>query len=182
MHQTLQLPYALLALALPAALIAQGTAHAPTLRQGAQVRIWMSNGPIKKRVASVVAVYGDTLLLDAREPSEQLAVPFAEVLRLEVRTNSDLGSHADDGAMLGLAMGVVGGAVLAQRSKPGAVWNNPGGLAIVGGIEGGVLGALVGGIIGHSISRERWVRVPLPLRTGIAPRLGADRGLARFPP
>ena len=170
----------ILALALPAsgALRAQSTAPAAV---GERVRITTPSQRGSYRiVGSVVAVQGDTLMLQSREVPTPRPVAFGEISTLEV----SLGSRGNvrRGLLYGAVIGAGVGGVLAAATyqKPdcaGATWicgdaePHRTGEAVAGGIVGALAGLAVGGLWGATHPSERWVRRPLggATRVGVAP-------------
>jgi hypothetical protein len=163
MRQTLLL-LALPVFALPiGALPAQETL---TLTPGARVRVSAPDllGP-GALIGNVVALRGDTLVVrKADAGAAGLHLPLARVERLEVsRGRRSRGT----GAALGFLVGAAVGAAYGEAGHPGLGHTDiseGGETAIYAGV-GGLLGAAIGAVLGG----ERWKRVPLPRRLGIAP-------------
>jgi len=171
-------------LARPDALTGQSAQTAAAIRPGTRVRITQAGQ--KPRIAIMVAPRADTLLVRWPEHSNAVAVPLAEVSRLDVST----GRHRKllKGAMVGtLSAGTVGALLGAVTYSPcktteafGCFLAPTGGSesALLGGAVGGVLGLVVGTIAGVP-SREGWHRVPLEARrvaVAVTPR-GRATGL-----
>ncbi len=101
----------------------------------------------------------------------RLAIPLASVTRLELSMPG--GSQAGQGALNGLAIGILGGAVVAAAACPSDQFlkASAGGCAIGGAVIVGAGGALVGAIIGVMSTGTRWEEVPLDrLRVRVAPQ------------
>ena len=166
---------ALAALALAAAQSA--AAQVPTTRPlavGSRARVTASALGPDRRVATVLAHRGDTLALRPEGTQDSLALPLAQVTRLEV-------SRGERGRVRrGLALGLLGGAVLGAAGGYAMYESDPcagesieslGCLAspplsrseemLVGAGLGGLLGAVAGGVAGALWRTERWERVPL---------------------
>jgi hypothetical protein len=172
-----------LALAHPATLVSQEAPTAATLASGARVRI--TNAGSEPRIATVVARQGDTLLVRWPEFASAVAVPLAEISRLEVST----GRHRRvlKGMALGTAAGGVTGALLGAASyepcestefmgcflSPESRMQS----AAFGGVVGGALGLVVGSLAGLA-RHENWKRVSLDERrvaVAVTPRAHGTR-------
>ena len=172
-----------LALAHPAALVGQAAPKASTLAPGARVRI--TNAESERRIATVVARQGDTLLVRWPEFTTPVAVPLADISRLEVSTGRHrrvlkgllLGTAA--GGVTGLLIGAVSyepcetteflGCFLEPESRAAS--------AAFGGAVGGALGLVVGSLAGLA-RHERWQGVPLDDRrvaVAVTPRANGTR-------
>jgi hypothetical protein len=128
----------------------------------------------------LASIGSDSVVLRASETATPRAISLSSVRFIE-RGYLD-GNYAGRGMVLGGLAGFATGAVLGYYtsgcggSDDICLW------PLVSGIYG-VLGALagigVGFAIGNSTPHERWQRVPLPGRVGIAPAL-PDRIAVRF--
>lgn len=141
-------------------LIGQGTTPA-ALAPGARVRITQAGQ--QPRVATVVAHTRDTLLVRWPDLTNTVAVPVAEISRLDVST----GRHRN--LVKGMVLGTVGGA--AVGALVGALAYQPctgncldlfdrEGSALLGGALLGTLGFVVGTLAGLP-SHDTWQRVSL---------------------
>jgi len=156
-------------LARPDALTGQSAQSASAIRPGARVRITQEGQ--KPRVAVLVAPGADTVLVRWAEHTSTVAVPLAEVSRLDVST----GRHRKllKGALVGtLSAGTVGALLGAATYSPcesteffGCFMEptSQGESALLGGIVGGALGLIVGTLAGLP-TRESWHQVPLEAR------------------
>ena len=156
----------LVLLARPNVLPGQATTLAAVVQPGARVRITYAGQ--KPRTAVVVAHSADTLLVRWPEYANAVAVPFAEISRLDVST----GRHRRllKGAALGtLSAGTVGAVLGAATYSPCESTEFLGCLmaptsasesAVIGGVVGGVLGLIVGTLVGLP-SRDEWQQVSL---------------------
>ncbi|MEO6529023.1 MAG: hypothetical protein ABIP93_20560 [Gemmatimonadaceae bacterium] len=165
----------------PEALPGQAAASAASIRPGARVRITQAGQ--QPRVAMVVTRSADTLLVRWPELANTVAVPLAEIYRLEFSN----GRHRKvvKGMALGtLSLGTAGALLGAAASTP-CTSSDPLGCflvpvgrnqsALMGGAVGGVLGLVVGALWGLPI-REDWRQVQLDaprVAVALAPRGGA---------
>jgi len=170
--------FLLLLSARPDVLLGQATAPATQLRPGTRVRI-VTRDDSKPRVTTVVAQFGDTLLV--RWPGlNTLRLPADEIRQLEVST----GRHRNvlKGMLLGTGIGgTVGGVLGAASYQPcestefmGCFMapTSQGESAVIGGAVFGVLGFVVGSLVGLA-SHDTWQQVPLDARrvtVNVAPR------------
>ena len=131
-------------------------------------------------VGSVVAVQGDSVVLQTRDLATPRAVAISDITGLEV----SLGQRGNTrrGLIYGTVIGAGLGAVLAAVTykKPdcagatffcGDVTPNRSGDAVAGGILGALTGIVVGGLWGATHPSERWARRSLgsATRVGVAP-------------
>ena len=156
-------------LASPPTLRGQSAAPAGTLAAGSRVRL--SRLGAKPRVGIVVEQTADTLRVRWPEFSNSVAVPLADVSRLDVSA----GRHRRvlRGMALGtLSVGALGAAVGAFAYQPctsteafGCLLapTNRSEAVAVGGVLGGTLGLVVGSLVGLQ-SHESWKEVPLDSR------------------
>ena len=164
------------ALALLAAVSGALPAQAPDtsrLAEGARVRVEAPALFAGRRVGSVAAMRGDTLLLRVRDRA--VAVPLARVERIEVRRGDRRrGAGALRGMGIGLLSGIAVGLAYAridETSEP--CGDGPCGIGyFIYPILGGGAGLALGGVLGAAAGWQRWERVPLPARVGLAPRRG----------
>ena len=163
----------------PDVLAGQTAAPAATLLPGARVRITQAGE--KPRVAIVVAQSADTLLVRSPELANTVAMPIADISRLDVST----GRHRSviKGMALGTAgAGALGAAIWAMTFEPcesteflGCLFEpeSRGDAALMGGAVGGVVGFVVGSLVGL-VPREHWERVsPADARVSATVRPGA---------
>jgi hypothetical protein len=171
----------------PEALPGQAAAQAASIQPGARVRI--THAGQNPRIAVVVARSADTLLVRWPEYTNAVAVPFAEISRLDVST----GRHRNvlKGAVVGtLSAGAVGAVLGAATYTPCESTEFLGCFlaptsaaesAAVGGVVGGVLGLIVGSLVGLP-ARDDWRRVSLDeqrVAVAVTPRgRGTDLGVS----
>lgn len=168
-----------IALAGPGTLLCQTSASTASIGQGARVRI--SQVGQKPRIGVVVTPGADTLLVRWQEYTSSVAVPIAEISRLEVSN----GRHRKvaKGALVGTLTGGAAGAMLGAATYSPCTSKEAFGCLLaptarseavaVGGVLGGTLGLLVGTLAGLP-SRESWHRVSLDARrVAVAVKPGA---------
>ena len=115
---------------------------------------------------ALVSWEGNRLLLREEARGETLAVPLAQVARLEV--SRGLRSNAGRGALIGLVVGVAVGVPLGlaayEDTKRAFYGITPSqGQWVLGfGAGGGAVGALVGALIGEWHKTELWKTLPVP--------------------
>ena len=101
----------------------------------------------------------------------RLAIPLASITSLELSTPG--GSRMGQGALIGLAIGGIGGAVAAGTACGSDPWfrDAAGACAAIGFGVFGASGALLGAIVGAMITGTRWEEVPLDrLRVSVGPQ------------
>ena len=147
-----------------------------SIAPGDLVRITAPSMDMDESVGTVAALETDTLVVNTEERPDALAVPLADVTRLEVHRGkkSRVGEAAWIGGFAGALVGFVVGAAVSDPnvvgptigpSEPGV---NMAGGALVGGGCGALLGAVIGAIAG---STDRWESVPLDrVRVTIVPQ------------
>ena len=163
----------------PTSLNAAGAATLPAaLPPGALVRVSAPGAAARPLVARVVAVRGDSLVLqEPGAPGETLG-PLAAVRTVQVGRGGDPSGSALRGLVLGSAAGALAFGAIGFASASGDP-QGPSRLAnaaFVGGILGVPLGAVVGGLAGHRRGTLRWV--PLPPGAGVTVAPGAEGGVA----
>ena len=141
---------------------------------GARVRISAPTVAESPLLGTVVALPADTLIVDALDYADPLALPLASLARLEVsqgqesRTLNTL-KGAGFGSLIGVGAGLATVGILCIN---GDCADDPYvGLAfVVYGATGLAVGALTGAIIGSIKGVDRWVDVPLDrLRVSLTP-------------
>ena len=143
-----------------------------------------------RSVARVLGYRADTLVLRPEGTQDSVAVPFAQVTRLDVSRGRKTNVRK------GLLFGLVGGATLGAVSAYAAYEKDSceanqficiGNMfsrseeTLMGGAVLGLLGAAVGGVVGAVWRTERWERAPLGSsvgRVGLAPVRGGGLALA----
>ena len=161
--------HVLAAIASAEAAAAQPTLPFSSVRPGDTVRVWTHGPPLLRTVALVSSVGSDRLMLtDVPGRTTRLGlvdVPFGALTRLQLQRGSR--SSTSD-AVVGLALGSVGGAVLGALVA-GIVCSGSSsyegdcagfGPAILGAAAGAVAGSLTGAYLGHR-PRPRWRPVAL---------------------
>jgi hypothetical protein len=160
--------------------LASATAQVPPpVKVGDRVRVTAPD--VRRREGTVQLLTTDSLVM--RLPGyggtpNRLAIPLASVTRLELSMPG--GSRAGQGALTGLAIGGVGGAIVAGTACAGdqLLEDAAVGCALVGAVFFGAGGALVGAIIGAMTTGTRWEEVPLDrLRLQVAPQRDGRFGL-----
>ncbi len=161
----------------------------PPVKVGDRVRVTAPD--LRRREGTVQLLTTDSLVMRpeygapnrlVRRPEygapNRLAIPINSVTRLELSTPG--GSRAGQGALIGLALGGVGGGGLLGAACASDPWfqDDAGACAIAGAVVFGAGGALVGAIIGAMITGTRWEEVPLErLRLQVAPQRDGRFGL-----
>lgn len=143
-----------------------------------------------RSVARVLGYRADTLMLRPDGTQDSVAVPFAQVTRLDVSRGRKTNVRK------GLLIGLLGGATLGAVSAYAAYEEDSceanqficiGDMfsrseeTLMGGAVVGLLGAAVGGVVGAIWRTERWERAPLGSsagRVGLAPARGGGLALA----
>ena len=135
------------------------------LRSGDRVRVTVPGASPTTRVATLLALRGDSLLLQTDQPLQQFALANAPPVLLEVSQNP--GAPRGGGLVGGFAGFVVGGFV-GQLVLSGAHSGGrcPDGfcsastyLTALGSI---VVGTITGVVVGRGRTREQWHAVTLP--------------------
>lgn len=130
------------------------------LKAGDRIRITAVPNAFDHRIARVVNVRHDSLLLNVAG-AETLAITLAGVTRLELSTGRR--RHTWQGIGVGALIGVSAGAFMGYASGDDRGWCcfTAGAKAAITGGGLGVLGAVVGGVVGSVTVSDRWVLVPL---------------------
>lgn len=144
---------ALLSFAPAASIVAQQ--HTP-LVAGERVRVVLAIGRQPRHTGTVVALRGDTLVLDRRN-SEPIALPLVSVARVERSLGRGRcgGAGARAACMLGAALAgmAVGGAIGYFATQDGSD------IAGMGALLGAPVGFIVGLVVGGLVGGERWQRI-----------------------
>jgi hypothetical protein len=172
-----------LLVATPPSLRAQGP---PELAPGARLRITAPEITFANKVATTVAVRGDSLVVQPVDGDTTAVIAFAQIRKLEV--SQGVQRQALRGFGIGLLAGGAFGAVLGFADgddSQGFVQFSAVEKALLGGLVFGGIGGAVGLAAGSATRSERWTRVPLdrqrvgvtvtPMRSGVA-----LRGTVRF--
>ncbi len=139
----------------------------PPVKPGDRVRVTAPDLGIRKQAATFEAWRGDTLVIVA---DSSMNFPLAFVTRLEVGRNRQ---YAGRGAVIGLALGGVGGGVLlgVACANDSFTQHATVGCAVLGAVVFGAGGVLIGALIGAISTGTRWEEVPLDrLRVTVAPQ------------
>lgn len=139
----------------------------PPVKPGDRVRVTAPDLGIRKQAATFEAWRGDTLVIVA---DSIMNFPLAFVTLLEVGRNR---RYAGRGAVIGLALGGVGGGVLfgVACANDAFLGDATGTCAVVGAVFLGTGGALIGALIGAMSTGTRWEEVPLDrLRVSLVPQ------------
>lgn len=158
--------YCLLAHAATFATGALHAQHSATLHSGDRVRVTGPGASPTTRVATLLAVRGDSLLLQTEQPLTQFAVANAPSEVLETGTNPGAAGAAGliGGAGGFLVGGVIAKVVLSRAHSggrcPDGVCSSGTYLSAFGSM---VVGTIVGVVVGRGSARERWDAVVLPV-------------------
>jgi hypothetical protein len=167
-------PALLLALAWLAAPCIGATAQTPTLPPGARVRVTAPAYGSARQVGTVLALRGDTLVLQTAANPDTLLLPWSGVTGLEVsrgrrrQVREGIGFGFLAGAAFGMLIGLADG----DDPPDSFIAFSAGEKALFAGAVLGGIGAVVGGVLGAASPTDRWERVPLrsvEARVGAAP-------------
>ena len=151
-------------------------------KRGDRIRITAAPNALDNRIASVLSVRGDSLILHvALAPTKTLAVARADVTRLEVSTGRS--RHAGRGAGIGALVGVTSGAFMGYTSgddRRGWFRFTAEEKAVGYGVGLGVAGLVIGTVVGALHVTDRWTSVPLGSAAEATPRLQVGRGSSRL--
>lgn len=134
----------------------------PPVVKGDRVRV-SRLGNVPPVICTVLALKADTLVLDAEDRVETLAVPLALVGKLEVSRGekSNAGGGALTGGLVGGTVGAIIGLGMWRTSgSDDFISFGPEAVAIGAGVGGGV-GLLLGALIGAASTSDLWEEVPL---------------------
>jgi len=143
---------------------------ASALAVGARVPVTSSTTLIPHRqVGSVIAVRGDSLVLQLQTRGASVVLPMAQLSALELsrgRHSSTLKGFGY-GMVIGTTSGILAGAVWGEKGFKGEAMT-------MGGVLVGFTGLVAGGLWGTLHQSERWERTPLGVagRVSIVPRSG----------
>jgi hypothetical protein len=130
---------------------------------------------IEKGVGTVAALEANRLVVNAEERADRLAVPLADVTKLEVHRGKKPNVVA--GALIGGGVGAALGIALAAGCDGPDICES-GGAYVIAVPAAAALGAGLGALIGWLIKVDRWVEVPVEqIRVGISPRTEYDATL-----
>ncbi len=158
--------------------LASATAQEPPpVKVGDRMRVTAPD--LRGREGTVQLLTTDSLVMHPEYGApNRLAMLLASVTRLELSTPG--GSRAGRGALIGFALGGVGGAAAAGTACGNSAWfrDDSAGCAALGFGVFGAGGALLGAIIGAMITGTRWEEVPLDrFRVSLGPQRDGRFGL-----
>lgn len=144
----------------------------PAVAPGAKVRVSAPPVVEKRVVGFVVLLDRDTLVLNVEGRAEPLTVPLASVSVLEVHRGRK--SRVGRGALIGLAVGAGGGAIIGALATSDSCLFDPDPCPAAGAGAGALFfvlpGTVIGAIIGALTRTDRWETVPLDqIRVGLTP-------------
>lgn len=137
---------------------------------GARVRVTAPAALTPHRqVGSVLALRGDTLVLQLRPGGDSVALPMAQLSALELsrgRHSSTLKGFGY-GMVIGTGTGILAGAAWGEKGSKGEAMG-------MAGLFFGFTGLVAGGLWGTLYQSERWERTPLGVagRVSIVPHTG----------
>ncbi|MFN2315740.1 MAG: hypothetical protein ABR551_13280 [Gemmatimonadales bacterium] len=127
---------------------------------------------------TLIAIHGDSLLLEPQDGAPRIAVGLADNSRAFVWTGrgTALGIGAGLGTMIGVIAGI-GMQIVAKPSCSQQSWMCFDAITVPGlnALAGGVAGLFAGGIIGSSIKIDKWDPIT-PTTLGVRPILRPERG------
>lgn len=161
------------------------------LAPGTRVRVQFSSGKGlalsemrgQPLVGTLVASRGNTIELKAEGSHQFFTVPLTSVEKLEISRGRKRGSSAGRGALTGIFIGGLSGALLglASGDDPPEQWFafSAEEKALMGALGLGSTGGLVGALLGYLAAGENWVEVPREsMRLDVAPLHGTGVGLS----
>ena len=142
------------------------------LRSGARVRVTIPGASPATHVATLLAVRGDSLLLQTEQPLAQFVVANAPPPLLEVSLNAGVSRGGGlAGGVAGFLVGVLVAKTITTRAHsarqcPDGICSSGTYLTALGSV---VVGTIVGVAVGRGNTRERWDAVALPATVVAAP-------------
>jgi hypothetical protein len=139
---------------------------------GTRVRVTADN-LVTPLIANYLELRGDTIILFEEGAGRGIwSVTLDQVRRLEATAGTRRVNrpYVVRGALIGGAVGAVGGVVFAAStspSDPDKQYSRP-----LSGLLGAAVGAGIGALIGSRFTAEGWVPVRLPGRMSLAPHRG----------
>ena len=137
-----------------------------TLHSGDRVRVTVPGALSTTRVATLLAVRGDSLLLQTEQPLTQFAVVSASPTLLDVSINPGAPKGGGlAGGFAGLAVGGLVAQVIMNRAHsagkcPDGICSGSACITELGSV---VVGTIAGVAVGRVSARERWDAVALPV-------------------
>jgi hypothetical protein len=143
------------------------------LATGARVRVTAPSSGLVRAIGRIESFNVDSLVLVRDRGGGTVRLTATSLQSLEVSRGRR--RHIAAGVALGYAL-MFG---LGFAGHPGVAHTDAGPFleGIGYGIVYGTPVALLGGILGASVRTDRWERIPLPLRTGVAPVAPRDSGI-----
>ena len=126
------------------------------LGPGVHVRVQVAGGP--RMTGTFVRWAGDSLELALDDPPNRVRIAAAMVKRVDISRGR--GTGAGRGALIGGALGIASGVILALTAPEGDLSQSQ--LLVYGGASFGVLGGVLGFFFGSFTTIERWDRGTLP--------------------
>ena len=149
--------------AVSSSLAAQSATDPQSIAAGTHARIISSDDSKDYIKLTVVGASRDSLRYQLNHESETKALAWQQIRRMDMST----GSHGH--AMVGVGLGLLGGAAIGAAMGSSGTKGEMRGLAAMGfGILGGVVGGIVGGISGHMWRSENWAPVARPNHPPVA--------------
>lgn len=152
------------------------------LDAGARVRVTSPQDGLKREIATVVGVRGDSLAVTGRSGSRTIA--FSNVTSLEVSRGRRSMFMRD--TALGFGVGALAGAVIGVVSYEECTecWFGPSSVsesAMMGGAVLGAMGLVAGALVGVFDRAERWERRVPGIKASVGPSRsgGVNLGLSR---
>jgi hypothetical protein len=152
----------------------RAVAQARQPNEGDRIRYSVKPTPVDRRIARVLSVRNDTLLL-LITPSDTVAVALGAATRLEISTRS---RNTRPGIRIGALVGFTWGFFTGWANGDNLAGSNEA-KAVGWGAAAGVAGSLIGAAVGASIVTERWMLIPLGAIPG-APVFEVGDGRARI--
>ncbi len=134
-------------------------------RSGELVRVTVPGASPTTRVATLLAVRGDSLLLQTEQPLTQFAVVNASPALLEVSLNPSVPKGGGlAGGFAGLAVGGLVAQVIMSRAHSAGKCPDGfcSGTAYFTALGSVIAGTITGVVVGRGTARERWDAVTLP--------------------
>ena len=173
---------AVLAVALYLPVVADG--QTPTVAPGARIRVTAPSRDLERHVTTVLEVRDDSVVVGASGNSRALELASITALDISAGTRRQTAK----GAMLGLAIGVVTGALIGAASYEecvpesfldcfGASGSREEEATLGAALFGGA-GLVIGAIVGTLNRTDRWTAVNIPVQLAVAPTRAGGLGVA----
>jgi hypothetical protein len=142
----------------------------PAVAVGERIRVHAPRAALKHARVTFTSWGDSTLVVHAADGNATIAVPFAEVERLERYGGKDRLRGTLRGAGIFGTVGMLAGIVIGKAAVDGCSGAfcefDAMGYMLGGAILGGVVGAPIGAT---ALAPDRWKRVSLPVELGFAP-------------